>query len=374
MEAITRLRGRSFRVALLVALAALPIAACGGESATSPSTTAPTSAATWPASPEATPSPPLSQWSPGKLQAALPGFLVARGKHPRLDLVSADGAKAVTLWRPPAGLEVGLVDCDPEQGRILVHIWDPPSELGWTERAAYGTLVLLAEDGSARRLELPGEDYADGAVLLADGSILCNSANEEAFPVTTLLWTDGDAGWERVHAVGRPLREPGIVGLAPMAGRKTVLVKTWARGGVLLPATWRQGTLTAAGKPAESLGWLSGELLADGRSVVMARVDESARELTVDLVEVHWVDGTPQWRVIVKDGPQSSGHDSITLVRAGPDGSALVLGWRLDGEDASDDADEPRLHHWRRLDLDTGQLTACPFEVPSGNGWMWLEQ
>jgi hypothetical protein len=325
------------------------------------------------ASPEATPSPALSRWSPGKLRAALPGFLVARWKHPRLELVSADGAGAVTLWRPPAGLEVGLEDCDPEQGRVLVHVWDPRFQLGWTERAAYGTLVLLAEDGSARRLELPGEDYADGAVLLADGSILCNSANEEAFPATTLLWTDGDAEWERVRAVGRPLGEPGIVGLAPMAGRKTVLVKTWARGGVLLPATWRQGTLTAAGKPAESHGWLSGELLADGRSVVMARVDESARELTVDLVEVHWVGGTPQWRVIVKDGPQSSGHDSITLVRAGPDGSALVLGWRLDGEDASGDADEPRLHHWRRLDLDTGQLATSPLEVPSGNGWIWLE-
>jgi hypothetical protein len=359
-------------VVLLVALAALPIAACGGESATSPSTTAPTSAATWPASLEATPSPPLSQWSPGKLQAALPGFLAARGKHPRLDLVSADGARAVTLWRPPAGLEVGLVDCDPDQGRILVHIWDPRFELGWTERAAYGTLVLLAEDGSARRLVLPGEDYADGAVLLADGSILCNSANEEAFPATTLLWTDGDAEWERVRAVGRPLREPGIVGLAPMAGRRSVAVMTW-EGALVLPAAWHRATLTVSGDPFHADPPFAMPL-STGKAVLLPLIDELEDRLSVDLVEVRWTDGRPRKRVVVDDGPQTSGHDSLPLIAAGPRGSVLVLGWQLDGESASGDGDDPRLHHWRRLDLATGQLTACRFEVPSGNGWRWLEQ
>ena len=44
-------------------------------------------------------------------------------------------------------------------------------------------------------------------VLLADGSILCNSANEKRLPVTTLVWTDGDGEWQPVHTVGRLLRE-----------------------------------------------------------------------------------------------------------------------------------------------------------------------
>ena len=312
--------------------------------------------------------PVLRDWSPEKLRAALPGLLVARSRHPRLELVSADATQTTPLWRPPAGYHLWLLDCDPEQGLVLVQAWDTRHELD------QGRLVLLGADGTARWLDLPGDDYPAGAILLADGGILCNGANE-ASPATTLRWTDGDGEWQSVHTVGRLLRqaeENGINGAEPLAGRKGVLLKTWARGGVLLPATWQEGTLTAAGRPVASTGWLSGAPLEGGRSVVMARVDDSAPQFCVDLIEVRWVDGRPQRRVIVKDGPQSSGHDSITLIGAGPAGSALLLGWRFD--ESASEAEEARPHHLQRLDLDTGRLTVLPFQVRSNDDWLWLER
>ena len=171
-----------------------------------------------------------------------------------------------------------------------MQAWDTRHELD------QGRLVILGADGTVRWLDLPGDDYPAGAILLADGRILCNGANE-ASPPTTLRWTEGDGEWQPVRIVGRLLREAeenGVSSAEPLAGRKGVLLKTWARGGVLLPATWHEGTLTAAGRPVASTGWLSGAPLADGRSVVMARVDDAAPQFCVDLVEVRWVDGTPQ--------------------------------------------------------------------------------
>lgn len=365
---ISTLRSRLCQVALLVALAALSTAACGGESQTSPASPSPPGVTPSPTSLEATPSPALSRWSPDKLRAALPGWLVARPRRPRLELVSPDGTTATTLWTPPRRYGFEVVDCDPRQGRTLVHLWN--RRVLWDE----GRLALLAEDGTATWLDLPEKHHSTGAALLADGSILCASTLDELEFDCELLWSDGHRPWQRVQVAGRLLRkaeENGIDGLEPMAGRRTVLVKTWAWGGALLPAVWSNGTLKASGKPVKT-DWLSGAPLSDGRSVVMACVDESEPELTVDLVEVRWVDGTPQRRVIVKDGPQSSGHDSITLVATGPNGSVLVLGWRLDDESASGDGDDSRVRRWQRLDLDTGQFTALPSGVRGP--WPWLER
>lgn len=141
----------------------------------------------------------------------------------------------------------------------------------------------------------------------------------------------------------------------------------------MLPATWDGGTLTASGKPVRT-GWLSGAPLASNDTVLMAQAYAMQDRLAVDLVEVRWLDGEVQKRVIVKDGPQSSGHDSITLVGAGPDGSALVLGWRLDGESAPTEKDDARAHHLQHLDLDAGKLAVLPLEVSSSDGWLWLER
>ena len=365
--------GKSGRLslALLFVLVALPFTACGGESATSPGSTSSASAAT--SAPSASPSAPslpaLRDWSPAKLRAALPGLLVARSRHPRLELVSPDGTQTTLLWRPPAGYHLWLLDCDPEQGLALVQAWDTRHELD------QGRLVLLGADGTARWLDLPADHHPSGAVLLADGALLCCSTDEKRAHFTELVWSRGDGEWQPVRIVGRLLREAaenGVSSAGPLAGRTGVLLKTWARGGVLLPATWHEGTLTAAGRPVASTGWLSGEPLEGGRSVVMARDDDAACGLSVDLVEVRWVDGMPQRRVIVKDGPQSSGHDSITLIGAGPAGSALVLGWQLD--ESASEAEEARPHHLQRLDLDTGQLTVLPLQVHSNDDWLWLER
>jgi hypothetical protein len=361
---------RRLSLALLLVLLALPCAACGGETA-SPASTASASAATITpsASRSASPLPALRDWSPEKLRAALPGLLVARSKHPRLEIVSADGTQTTLLWRPPAGYHLWLLDCDPEQGLALVQARDIRRKLD------EGRLVLLGADGTARWLDLPADHHPSGAVLLADGSLLCCSTDEKQAHFTELVWSRGDGEWQPVHTVGGLLRmakENSINGAEPLAARKGVLLKTWARGGVLLPATWHAGTLTATGRPVDTTGWLSGEPLEGGRSVLMARRDEAAPQLCVDLVQVRWVDGRPQRRVIVKDGPQSSGHDSITLVGAGPAGSALVLGWRFD--ESTPEAEETRPHHLQRLDLDTGQLTVLPFQVRSDDDWLWLER
>lgn len=365
-------KGR-LRMVVLVVLAALQIGACGGDSAPGAASTSPASTASVGPSPvasETSPSPALPHWFPDKLRAALPGLLVARSAHPRLDLVSPDGTRTVKLWTPPAGSGFLLVDCDPERGRALVHIWDRRVELD------EGRLVLLAEDGSARLLALPEKQHPTGAVILADGSVVCCSTHDADFHPTELLWSDGDGDWQPVRTAGRLLKkaaQDGIASLEPMAGRRSVLVMTWARGGAILPATWDEGTLTASGTPVRS-DWLSGAPLGSEDTVLMARAYDREKRLAVDLVEVRWVDGKAQRRVIVKDGPQSSGHDSITLVGAGPDGSALVLGWRLDGESAPTEEDEARPHHLQRLDLGLGRLTVLPLKVRSGDGWLWLER
>lgn len=360
---------RFLRLALLVALVALPTGGCGGDSTTSASNTSSPSLTSRPASSELSPSPDLPNWSPEKLRAALPGLLVARSEHPRLELASPDGARAVTLWTPPAGHGCRLMDCDPEQGRALLHVWDRRVELD------EGYLVLLEADGSARRLELPENQHPTGGVLLAGGSVLCCSTADEDFHPTELLWTDGIGALQSVRTVGRLLEKAeqgGIVALEPMPSRKTVLVKTWALGEAILPATWREGTLTASGRPVRT-GWLSGAPLASDGTVLMARDYVRENRLAVDLIEVHWADGGVDRRLILEDGPQSSGHDSITLVGAGPDGSALVLGWRLDGESRPTPEDEARPQHLQRLDLETGQFTVLPLTVRSDDGWLWLE-
>lgn len=157
---------------LLVALAALPIAACGDDTVTSsasPSLAASVSIGPSAAASEASPRPALSQWSPDRLRAALPGLLVARSRHPQLEIVSPDATRTIKLWTPPAGYGVGLLDCDSSQGRALVRVWDRRVELD------EGTLVLLAEDGTARRLDLPEKQRLEAAVILADGSLLLHS-------------------------------------------------------------------------------------------------------------------------------------------------------------------------------------------------------
>jgi hypothetical protein len=302
------------------------------------------------------------------MRTALPGLLVARSKRPQLEVVSPDGARAVTLWTPPAGHSVWLMDCDPDQDRVLVHVWDRRVELD------EGGLILLDADGSARQLELPESQHPTGGVLLADGSVLCCSTDDDSFCPSELLWSDGFSALESVRTLGRLLGQAerdGIVALEPMPGRKAVLVKTWALGGAILPATWREGTLTVSGKPVKT-DWLSGAPLTSEDTVLVARDYVRENRLAVDLVEVRWVDGEVQRRLIVEDGPQSSGHDAITLVGAGPDGSALVLGWRLDGESAPTPEDEARPHHLQRLDLDTGRLIVLPLKVRSDDGWLWL--
>jgi hypothetical protein len=262
------------------------------------------------------------------------------------------------------------MDCDPDQGRVLVHVWDRRVELD------EGGLILLDADGSARRLELPESQHATAGVLLADGSVLCCGTDDENLHATELLWTDGLGDLQPVLTLGRPLEkaeQDSIVGLEPMPGRRAVLVKTFAWGGALLPTVWDEGTLTLSGKRVET-DWLSGVPVAPEGTVVMARAYDRENRLAVDLVEVRWLDGEVQRRLIAEDGPQSSGHDSITLVGAGPDGSALVLGWRLDGESAPTPEDEARPHHLQRLDIDTGRLTVLPLKVRSDDGWLWLER
>lgn len=358
-------------VVLLVALPALAVVACGHDTATSaagsPSASATSSRPGAPAS-VTSPRPALSQWSPGTLRAALPGLLVARARHPRLEVVSPDAARTIKLWTPPAGYGVGLLDCDPIQGRALVRVWD--RRVGLDE----GTLVLLAEDGTARRLDLPEKQRLEAAVLLADGSVVCSTADNESAHPTQLQWSDGNGDWQPVHITGHLLKaaeQNGIVSLEPMAGRRAVLLKTWAWGGAVLPATWDGGTLTASGKPVRT-GWLSGAPLASKDTVLMAQAYARQDRLAVDLVRVQWAGGEVQKRVVVKDGPQSSGHDAITLVGAGPDRSALVLGWRLDGESAPTEKDDARAHHLQHLDLDAGKLAVLPLKVSSSDGWSWL--
>ena len=338
--------------------------AAGTASASSASGGAPTAASV------ASPRPALSSWSPERLRAALPGLLVTRFRHPRLEIVSPDATRTIVLWTPPAGYGVGLLDCDPSRGRALLRVWD--RRAGPDE----GSLVLLAEDGTARRLDLPGTQRLEYAVMLADGSLLCSVAQGEYPHPTRLLWSDGSGDWQPVRITGNLLntaQHNAIVGLEPMAGRRAVLLKTWAWGGAMLPAKWDAGTLTASGAPVRT-DWLSGAPLPSTDSVLMARAHARDERLAVDLVQVRWLDGAVQKRVIVADGPQSSGHDAITLVGAGPRGSALLLGWRLDGGSAPTEKDDARAHHLQRLDLATGRLAVLPLEVSSDDGWLWLQQ
>ncbi len=355
---------------LVVLLAALVLGACGGDSATDVAAGSPASDVPTPAASEAASPPSMPRWSPDRLRTALPGLLVSRSKRPRLEVVSPDGANKAVLWTPPAGQWVRLLDCDPELGRALVQVWERRTD------SSEGSLVLLAEDGSARQLELPEGQHPTGGVLLADGSALCCSTDDENLHPTELLWTDGVGELRPARTLGRLLEkaeQDSIVALEPMTGRRAILVKTFAWGGAILPTVWDEGTLTVSGKPIKTDS-LSGAPLASEDTVLMARSYDRENRLAVDLVEVRWVDGGAERRLIVKDGPQSSGHDSITLVGAGPDGSALVLGWRLDGESAPTPEDEARPHHLQRLDLETGAFTALPFSVRSDDDWLWLER
>jgi hypothetical protein len=315
-------------------------------------------------------------WSPHVLQRSLPGLLVARaGEHPELDLVAPDGATALALWTPPAGESVALFDCDAARGRALVASYAP-------DAPDPGSPILLSPDGGVRRLDLPGQAWAAGAALLADGSVVCNSRTDSAGAIVTdLVWSEGSGGWRPVKLVGRLPKDPFFFSLAPMAGRQGVALMLYAPGALapghdeaIVLADWRHGTLIVRGEPFGEDGALTAAPMATVDTIVFARSYAKDDRLAVDLVEVAWAKGRHVERTLVRDGPQSSGHDSPVKLGVGPSGSTLVLGWRLDGESDPTAQDEARTHRLQRLDLTSGALTPLPLVVRSDESWQWIER
>jgi hypothetical protein len=309
-----------------------------------------------------------TQWSPEVLQRSLPGLLVARRwERPGLDVVAPDGSSAVRVWTPPAGQYLFLLDCDPQQARVLLTTYEA------TGAPVPGGPVLLDADGSVRNLGLPADSWPSGAALLADGSIVCVRRLDSTDPgSTTIVWSDGGSPWRPVTVVGGLTKDDFIFWLRPLADRRGVVILL---EDTALLADWTAGSLTVRGEPLHVAGSTgTAAPLAARDALLVARSYVREDRLAVDLLEAMWRGDVPVERTLVRDGPNTSGHDSPVELGAGPPGFAFVLGWHSEHEVDPTGEDAARPHFLQRLDLATGELVRSPLAVASNEGWLWLER